>query len=161
VKRFSQEEAMAALLPAIEVAGSVFRKWGEVEAVEAAGGEHIVTITDDGRETDNTAQQGDFIVTNPTHAAERYVVRRDVFLARYEPVAANRWRPTGMVRAVCITAEEPFALQGAWGEDMPVKPGDYLAAPWPALDEVYRIAGREFAEVYEPAPLRPGENVSP
>ena len=150
MRRFSQEEAMAVLLPAIEVAGADYEKWPEIEAAEAQGGEHIVTVTGDGRETDNTANPGDYIVTNPTQAREQYIVSRDTFLARHEPVDEGRWRPTGRIRALRVTADEPFSLQARWGSDMPVKPGDYVATPLPAKDEVYRVAAAEFAEVYRP-----------
>ncbi len=150
MRHFSQEEAMAVLLPAIELAGADYEKHGEIEATEAEGGEYIVTTTDDGRETDNTAGPGDYIVTNATQAREQYIVPREKFLARHEQVEGGRWRPTARIRALRITGDEPFTLQARWGSDMPVKPGDYVATPLPAKDEVYRIAAAEFGEVYQP-----------
>lgn len=150
MRHFTQDEAMAVLLPAIEIAGADYEKCKEVEATEAEGGEHIVTVTGDGRETDNTAGPGDYIVTNATEAREQYIVPRDKFLARHERVDEGRWRPTGRIRALRVTVEEPFSLQARWGSDMPVKPGDYVATPLPSRDEVYRIAAAEFAEVYRP-----------
>lgn len=150
MKRFSQEEAMAVLLPAIEIAGTDYEKSTEVEATQAHGGEHIVTVTGDGRETDNTADAGDYIVTNQTEAHEQYIVPRERFLARHERVEGGRWRATGRIRALRVTADEQFALTARWGSDMPVKPGDYLATPLPGKDEVYRVAAREFGETYRP-----------
>jgi hypothetical protein len=150
MRRFSQEDAMAVLLPAIEIAGSDYEKHGEIEATEAEGGEYVVTITGDGRETDNTANPGDFIVTNATRAREQYIVPRESFLARHERVDEGRWRPTGRIRALRVTANEPFSLEARWRSDMPVKPGDYVATPLPTKSEVYRIAAAEFAEVYRP-----------
>ena len=161
MKRFTQEEAMAVLLPGIQIAGAVYEKFVDVDAVEAGGGEHVVTVTSDGKETENTAEAGDFIITNPTEASERYVVRREKFLARHEPTEEDRWHPTGMIRALCITADEPFTIEASWGEDMPVKPGDYLATPLPEMDEVYRIAAREFGETLRPAGGGSRENASP
>jgi hypothetical protein len=35
-----------------------------------------------------------------------------------------------------------------WGSEQTAKEGDMLVSPWPALDEVYRVALREFRETY-------------
>ena len=40
------------------------------------------------------------------------------------------------------------ALVAAWGEPMRVEVGDWLVMPWPALDEVYRIARAVFEDTY-------------
>ena len=50
-----------------------YAKFARIQAIEAVGGEVIETILADGtKETSNTANAGDWIVTNP--GGEKYIV---------------------------------------------------------------------------------------
>ena len=60
----SQEEAIAKFMPEIESNGTDFEKFTQIKARPARSGEMIETVTADGKETMNQAQQGDFVVSN-------------------------------------------------------------------------------------------------
>ena len=67
--RFSQEELLERMKPLLRDGGT-YEKFKEIDAREAKEGEVIETITSDGLETKNTAEQGDYIVRNTTGAQE-------------------------------------------------------------------------------------------
>jgi hypothetical protein len=155
-----QHELCAKLLERLLGTGRLYRKTREVNAIQARGGERIVSVTADGRETEKTAATGDYIVENRTGAKERYIVGADKFAERYRRVAAladgwSRYRPTGEVRALEVDTQlltlldrpEEFYIEAPWGEAQRVRVGDLLAAP-PSGDEIYRIAAAEFRETY-------------
>lgn len=72
------EQIMGALAEA-----PVFKKQGQVTARRAEAGEKITTTLESGaKETDNTANEGDYIVTNPS--GEQYIISEQKFLGRYE-----------------------------------------------------------------------------
>ncbi len=148
------------LVPLLQDA-PIFEKYKEIFAKEAQGGEVIITITNDGVETQNTAQEGDFIVQNITDAKEQYIMPKDKFTARYTHLEEaedgfNRYKPIGKIKAILVTkevinlleAQEEFYFIAPWGAQMVAKEGDYLVSP---LDysEVYRIAQKEFFETYQ------------
>jgi hypothetical protein len=161
--RIAQTELQHKLLPRIRKDGELYRKFREVHARKATPGETIVSVTGDGRETENTAKAGDWIVRNTTQAREEYIVGADKFESRYRRVGDldeqwSRYQPLGEVRAVEVDGavlellgkSTTFFIEAPWGEAQRVREGDELAAP-PALDEVYRIARAEFRETYERA----------
>lgn len=133
----------------------VYEKYKEVHARKAVVGEVILTITADGKETQNTAKEGDFVVKNLTGAGEMYILTAKKFNARYElkeniDETWSLYRPLGKVKALQVkleTSSKEIYILAPWGEKMVVKDGDFLVTP---LDnsEVYRIAEKEFYETY-------------
>ncbi len=159
----SQPKMLALFRPLMESEGVLFSKKKNVFAKKAEGGEPVVTMTDDGLETVNTAQKGSYLVKNQTEAAEVYVVEKAAFEKRYERKGPaddgfEEYHPTGKVIAVELTPERQEALdlpasfhfKAAWKEDMIAKKGDYIVCP-PDFSEIYRIARKEFFETYKPA----------
>ena len=46
---------------------------------------------------------------------------------------------------------EEFYIMAPWRSEQLAREGDMLVSPLPGLDEVYRIARKEFEETYKPA----------
>jgi hypothetical protein len=151
IPALSQQEMLDAYGPWV-AGGSIYQKQGVIEARPAVEGEVIVTVTGDGKETQNTANAGDYVVTNQTTAREQYIVPGETFAKKYEAID-NRpgwYYPKGR-----ITVQEwPYDEQtfiAAWGQEMVIKKGDYLVRPVGG-NEVYRIARAEFHQTYVPLP---------
>lgn len=156
----SQATMRAMFIPVIRERGALYEKYGHVEARQSPGGEHIVSVTSDGTETENTSTPGDFIVRNQTAAGEKYIVPRDKFLERYTWVADRddglaEYAPKGTVNAIRLTSDllaeldldREFHFEAPWGSAQIARLGDYIVAP-PDFSEVYRIANTEFGETY-------------
>jgi hypothetical protein len=161
--RIGQSELKRKVLPRIRAEGKLYRKFREIHARKAAPGEKIVSVTGDGRETENTAKAGDWIVRATTQARELYIMNDENFASRYRLAQDiddrwGRYEPLGEVLAVEVDTEildllgksTTFFIEAPWGEAQRVREGDKLAAP-PALDEIYRIARAEFRETYKRA----------
>jgi len=159
---YTQEELLEIIRPVLQREGIVFQKKKNVFARPAQPGETIQTVTEDGLETENRAQEGDFIVRNQTIAGEAYIVPGDKFAQKYTPLAATdglwtEYRPVGRIVAVELTSErlealglpQEFEFIAPWGSAMVAKAGDFLGGPM-GLTEVYRLARREFFETYQP-----------
>jgi hypothetical protein len=153
----SQADAACLFLPAIKARGRRYAKFGEVVARPAVPGEVIVTMTADGKETENTAKDGDVVVRNCTRAAEEYILSAAKLAGRYEaidgdaPDGFKRFKAKGEIDAIVFRAADfgvasPFYFMAPWGEPMPAKDGDTIGT----IDdtEVYRIAAKEFGETY-------------
>ena len=126
-----------------------YAKFARIQAIEAVGGEVIETILADGtKETSNTANAGDWIVTNP--GGEKYIVPAAKFPKKYEaaPEIGDGWfKPTGGVQKfleldedtkfICSWDEEQFIAKGDHGDRHPVcrEYGEFQAGgkPWPHL----------------------------
>jgi hypothetical protein len=163
MEAITQEKLLSLLIPLLEEKGKRYQKNAKVLARPARVGEKIETITSDGLETSNTAQAGDVIITNLTEASEQYIMPAEKFEKRYHlleqkgaqsavyqaigKIIAIKLTPT-LLQSLELTRE--FHFQAPWGESMIAKQGDYLALPIPALNEVYRIAQKEFKETYKP-----------
>lgn len=150
------------LLPVMRNEGGHYRKYQRVHARPAAEGEQIVSVTESGEETSNTAAAGDKVVRNLTEAKEEYLVSQTTFAKRYtevEPVD-DLWKlydPVGEILAIEITQDviqllrvgAEFLIMAPWGTEQVAMAGDFLVSPLPKLDEVYRIGKSEFAQTYE------------
>ena len=98
---------------------------------------------------------------------ERYVMAPDNFKSRYlteqprkSPDAAldregfQLYRPSGKIWAVRLSDADVAAgfpagkFTASWGSDMLIAPDDYLATPYPAANEIYRIEAGAFASTY-------------
>jgi len=151
----TQEQAATRFMPIIEAVGIVYEKFTQVQARPAVEGEVIITTTAAGKETQNTAKAGDFVVKNLTKAQEQYILPATKFTARYKLVAdllASKWatyQATGECKAVPYTGTNT-EFMAPWGEPMQLHTGDMICTPLPQKGEVYRIAAQEFSETYRP-----------
>ena len=110
----------------------------------------VVTVTADGVETKNTAAPGDALMSGPS--GELYVVRSGKFATLYEGTPGSTVVPDQSPRRVArYTGDGPAVFTAPWGEDMVVKPGDYLVADG---DGFYRVAREEYEKTYDPLPGR-------
>ena len=157
----AQADLMQYVLPLIKDANQQYEKFQRVYARPAVKGETIVSITDQGEETTNTAKHDDMVVRNLTEAQEEYIVSKAKFEDRYSEIQSidDQWTlyaPKGEVMAIVITHEftdqlkvgEEFCIMAPWGSEQLATEGDMFVAPLPDLDEVYRIARKEFDETY-------------
>jgi hypothetical protein len=145
-QNMSQEEARAKFMPIIINKGKTYSKFAKVKARPAQPNETIDTITSDGKETTNTANQGDYVVTNP--GGEEYIISKDKLDKRYIDLGNGIYQAKGSAVAVEYSGPE-IQFMASWGELMALKPGDMIVSPLPDLNEVYRIARKEFYETYE------------
>ena len=158
----AQDVLMDRVLPMIRDAARRYCKFQQVHARPATVNEVIVSRTSDGEETTKTAADGDFVVKNLTEAQEQYLVGKDKFNARYTYVedVDEEWKlynPVGEVMGIEISrdlttmlgAGEEFFIMAPWGSEQLAREGDMFVSPLPALDEVYRIARKEFDETYK------------
>ena len=145
----SQEEAIAKFMPEIESNGTDFEKFTQIKARPARSGEMIETVTADGKETMNQAQQGDFVVSNLGGSGEEYILSGDKLAKRYKEVGDGIYQATGECRGVTYSGPET-SFQASWGQPMVLKPGDMIVTPLPQKGEVYRIARQEFESTYRP-----------
>lgn len=149
-------------MPMIKDAGVRYKKISPVFARAAVTGEHIVTWTSSGKETENTAKEGDFLVKNITIAKEQYIVSAEKFDKRYRfhrkiDKHWSEYSPKGEILALVVNIgtmhllgkDGSFLIEASWGGKQPVKIGDYLVAPLPELDQIYRIDQKEFFATYE------------
>ena len=160
--QLNQEELKKLLLPVLKTEGQLYKKYKQVYAKQANGGEVIKTITSDGLETTNTASKGDYIIKNLTDAGEQYTMSADKFNERYQLLedkgndGYQLYQPVGKIYAVELSVAllqklglaKEFYFTAPWGSAMVAKKHDFLVCP---LDysEVYRIARKEFFETYQ------------
>jgi hypothetical protein len=105
----------------------------------------VVTVTTDGKETQNTAEVGDIIFSGAT--GENYVIKAAKLPKLYTGNVGDDIYPEQSPRQVALYTGEPVTFKAPWGEDMVIKPGDYLVKD-PANTGYYRIAKVEFEKTY-------------
>lgn len=135
-------------------AASVFNKQGTVLARKAVTGEKVATVLGSGaKETDNTAQMGDWIVTNPS--GEQYIISDQKFTSRYEPTdKEGEYKAKGSCRAIKNPFREPIEIMASWGSP---QTGDENCMIADTCDpdgsnmggEPYLIDSIAFAETYK------------
>lgn len=108
----------------------------------------IVTITKDGKETENTAQIGDIIMSGVF--GEMYVIKGAKFPKLYDLTKDGKTViPNQSPRTVAEYVDGAFAgdvyFTASWGEQMVLKNGDFLVRDG---ENYYRIAREEFLETY-------------
>lgn len=159
----SQEDMKVLFLPLLKDKGNIFVKKKNIWARSAEAGEIIITVTNDGLETSNIANEGDMLVRNQTDAKEIYVMSKESFEARYIKTKKiglveaefQEYTPVGKIHALCIdkqlltklNLDNSFYFEAPWGSNMICKENDYLACPTD-FSQVYRIARKEFFETY-------------
>lgn len=110
----------------------------------------VVTFTSDGKETENTAQKGDVIMSGPS--SEKYVIKQAKFSKMYEGKMGEDVVPEQSPRMVAeYSGSDPVTFKASWGEDMVLKPGDYLVKEGEGA--YYRIAKKEYEQTYNPPGL--------
>jgi hypothetical protein len=113
----------------------------------------VVTITADGKETENTAVPGDIIMSGPS--GEKYVVKAVKFEKLYAKQDDGTVIPEQSPRQVArYTGKDEVTFTAPWGEQMVLKPGDYLVKDG---EGYYRVAKKEYEATYN----LPGETTSP
>lgn len=110
--------------------------------------QRVVTYTSDGKETENTAKPGDVIMSGPSK--ENYVLPMEKFEKLYQREANNVVVPEQSPRQVAqYNGSEIVKFKASWGEDMILKPGDYLVKENDGKG-YYRIAAAEYQQTYNP-----------
>lgn len=145
----SQQEAIAKFMPEIEANGVDYEKFTQIKARPANPGEVIVTFPSDGEETKNTADSGDYIVSNIGGSGEEYIIKPDVLAQRYKEVGDGIYQAVGECRGVVYNGPE-MSFIAPWSGAMVIKPGDMIVTPLPQKGQVYRIAKYEFNLTYRP-----------
>lgn len=129
----------------------IYKKQGQVNAQPAIAGQLVVTIIGDGKETQNVAKPGDWVVTNPS--GEQYLVSNEKFQDRYE--AAEKpsvYNAKGYCRAIVNPFDFPIKIMASWGE--PQTGGidcmivDTCDVEGRRDNEPYLIDGAVFAKTY-------------
>jgi hypothetical protein len=106
----------------------------------------VVTVTADGKETQNVAAPGDVVMSGPSR--EQYVVKAAKFPKLYQ-VTGNTAIPEQSPRMVAVyTGKDMVSFTAPWGESMILKHGDYLVKDGDA--GYYRIAKAEYEQTYNP-----------
>lgn len=149
----TQQHAAAIFMPMIET-GLVYDKFAKVTARSAVVGETIITVTGDGKETENTAKEGDFVIRANTTAREQYILGGAKLQSRYKLIgpAEDGWttyQATGSCKGALYKGPN-ITFTASWGEDMVLKGGDMIVTALPEKGSVYRIAAKEFSETYAP-----------
>lgn len=176
----TQEEALSTFGPVLVARGATYKKIGRAFVKKAAEGEVLETIFDGKVETTNTAGPDEYIVRADTAAKERYILPSAKFQRLYDqtpiefddhPDAAElkaegfqAYKPCGRIVALEVDADvlaEYFPMGkflAAWGSEMLVELGDFLAGPAPVdgaggtvpavVGEIYRIEKSAFAQTY-------------
>lgn len=104
----------------------------------------VVTITSDGKETQNVAASDDIIMSGPSK--ENYVIKSSKFPKLYQGNVGGTVIPEQGPRLVALyTGKKPITFMASWGESMILKPGDYLVKDG---DNYYRIAKVEYEQTY-------------
>ena len=108
----------------------------------------VVTVTSDGKETQNTAEPNDIIMSGPSR--EQYVVKPEKFPKLYAGKIGGTVTPEQSPRIVARVENitQPITFKAPWGEDMILKRGDYLVKD--GDQGYYRIAQKEYDETYNP-----------
>jgi len=110
--------------------------------------QEVVTITADGKETQNKAESGDVIISGPSK--EKYAIKASKFPKLYSGKLGEVITPEQSPRLVAQVnnIQQPITFKAPWGEDMILKPGDYLVKD--GDQGYYRIAKKEYEQTYNP-----------
>jgi hypothetical protein len=117
IGKCEDEGIKQAIAEALDRDGKPYRKNGEFRAKRVSVATSVETILADGRmETRNVAAPGDYVVTGP--GGERYVVKPEVFTARYErkPGARDVYLARGEIIAVPNPLGRAIQFLASWGE---------------------------------------------
>lgn len=110
--------------------------------------QEVITITADGKETQNKAESGDVVISGPSK--EKYAIKASKFPKLYSGKLGEVITPEQSPRLVTQVnnIQQPITFKAPWGEDMILKPGDYLVKD--GDQGYYRIAKKEYEQTYNP-----------
>ncbi|MDD5098957.1 MAG: PGDYG domain-containing protein [Candidatus Colwellbacteria bacterium] len=96
----------------------IYRKRVTVKARKAIAGEEITTFFNDGagitKETENTAEEGDWIVTSPL--GEIYIVKEKIFNDSYRAIGEDgTYKARKFCRAIVNPYGGPVKIMASWG----------------------------------------------
>lgn len=107
----------------------------------------VITMTTDGKETQNVAEQNDIIISGPSR--EKYAIKPAKFHKMYVGQMGGPVNPEQSPRNVAVyTGDAVVNFMAPWGESMVLKPGDYLVREEDG--KYYRIAKKEYEMTYNP-----------
>jgi hypothetical protein len=110
----------------------------------------VVTVLPDGKETSNTAERGDIIMSGVSR--EKYVIKAAKFPKLYTGSMGRDVIPEQTPRMVArYTEPQTITFEAPWGEQMILKTGDYVVREADGKG-FYRIAKAEFERTYERIP---------
>lgn len=110
----------------------------------------VVTTLPDGKETSNTAERGDIIMSGVSR--EKYVIKAAKFPKLYTGSIGRDVIPEQTPRMVArYTEPQTITFEAPWGEQMILKTGDYVVREADGKG-FYRIAKAEFEKTYERIP---------
>jgi len=134
----------------------LYRKKALVMIRPAVAGEVIATRIDGEQETINTARAGDSVVRGVK--GELYVITPEAMANRYGPPIGDP-DPQGFreyaAKGVCHAFRyegPPTTFEAPWGEQMIVRPGDFIGTSVLGSDQFYRIETSAFAATYFEVP---------
>ncbi|MBI2064492.1 MAG: hypothetical protein HYT62_00340 [Candidatus Yanofskybacteria bacterium] len=131
----------------------LFKKQGQVKARPAVPGERVTTTLASGvDETANTANEGDWVMTNPS--GEQYVISGKKFFDRYEATNEDGvYSAKGYCRAIKNPFGRPIEIMASWGEpqtgDENCMVADICDADGNVEGEPYIIEAKVFAGTYK------------
>lgn len=107
----------------------------------------VVTHTADGKETQKQAKAGDIMMSGPSR--ENYALDRAKFPKNYQGEIGQTVVPEQSPRQVAVyKGSEAVSFTAPWGEQMVLKPSDYLVRDGDS--GYYRIAKHEYEQTYNP-----------
>lgn len=133
--------------------GGLYKKQGRVNARPAVPGEQITTTLASGaKETVNTANEGDWVMTNPS--GEQYIISEKKFFGRYEVTdESGVYAAKGYCRAIKNLFGKPIEIMASWGEpqtgDENCMIADTCDAEGKTDGEPYLIEAQAFAQTYK------------
>lgn len=105
----------------------------------------VVTMTADGKETQNVAEIEDVVMSGPNR--EQYVIKSAKFPKLYQGQIGGPIHSEQSPRNVAVyNGKEQVNFAAPWGENMVLKPGDYLVKE--AEGKYYRVAKQEYEQTY-------------
>lgn len=158
---YSQQEIIAHFFALLQEGGQRYTKKSLIRAKKAIPGMLVITRTSDGKEFENTADPGDWLIENQTSVSEHYLMKEAIFSKKYtlHQALGEGWGAycaKGRVYAKQVTLMEihSFAgtqfldFEGPRNKTVSLHSEDYLVIPTDQ-SEVYRIASKEFEQTYE------------
>jgi hypothetical protein len=107
----------------------------------------VVTVTSDGKEKQSVAETNDIIMSGPSQ--EQYVIKAAKFPKLYSGQVGGPVTTEQSPRMVAVyTGQDTVMFKDSWGEDMVLKPNDYLVKEGDG--KYYRIAKLEYEQTYNP-----------
>ena len=169
----SQEETLDMIRPLLAKDGKEYEKFQRAMIRKAVSGEVVVTVVGGKEETRNTADDGDMVVRAMTKDGEEYILKEAQFKKNYffdSPEDPNdqdlkskgfkMYKPNRCVTAIevseALAAKVGGSFMAAWGSEMVVNSGDFLASGSTSaagtVQEIIRIEKNAFKETYQPKP---------